>query len=241
MNGIVYPYGSSHLVNEVTREKILANKVETITLPSSKGAIKATTLIQFSGGIDSTFVLWWWLVNHPDEYCVVHHIDMIHFEKRNIEELKAVDRVLKWLDSQGLKNYFYIQNTFDYGNIPGAVYDVKVCGFVAGIILSTERWESISKVYFPIYGHETHREENRRKVMHLTITSGREVECIYPLVGITKTEVMKMMPYELLKLCWYCRVPIDEKICGRCHTCKQVEEGANEVIEENLKKYLKGF
>jgi 7-cyano-7-deazaguanine synthase in queuosine biosynthesis len=75
--------------------------------------------------------------------------------------------------------------------------------------------------------------------MHLT--SEREVECIYPLVDVTKTEVMKMMPYELLKLCWYCRVPIDEKPCERCHTCKQVAEGTNEVIEENLKNYLRGF
>jgi 7-cyano-7-deazaguanine synthase in queuosine biosynthesis len=50
-----------------------------------------------------------------------------------------------------------------------------------------------------------------------------------------------MMPYELLKLCWYCRVPIDEKPCERCHTCKQVAEGTNEVIEENLKNYLRGF
>ena len=239
MNGIVYPYGSSHLINEKTYVKLLANKVDKITLPTSVGAVQASTLIQFSGGIDSTFVLWWWLVNHPDEYCVVHHIDMIHFEKRNKEELEAVDKVLRWLDSQGLTNYFYIQNTFDYGNIPGLIYDVEVCGFIAGIILSTIRWDSITKVFFPIYGHETTREQTRRKVMNLT--SDKEVECIYPLVGLTKTDVMKMMPYELLKLCWFCRVPIDGKPCENCHTCKQVKEGQPEVIEETLKKYLKGF
>jgi hypothetical protein len=236
MNGITYPYGSSHLINESTREKVLANKVDVITLPSPVNAIEATTLIQFSGGVDSTFVLWWWLVNHPDEYCVVHHIDMIHFENRNQKELEAVDKVLRWLDSQGLKNYFYIQNTFDYGNIPGVIYDVEVCGFIAGIILSTYRWKSINKVFFPIYGNETDREQTRRQVMQLT--SKREVECIYPLVGLSKTDVMKMMPYELLKLCWYCRVPLNDEPCGNCHTCKQVNHGFPEVIEENLKKYL---
>ena len=239
MKEIVYPYGSSHLIGEKTREKILANKIDKIEIPSSKDATQATTLIQFSGGIDSTFVLWWWLLNHPDEYCVVHHIDMMHFEKRNKEELDAVDRVLRWLDSQGLKNYFYLQNPFDYGNIPGVVYDVEVCGFLAGIILYSERFKSISKVFFPIYGHETTREQIRKEVMHLT--AKRKVECIYPLVGLSKTDVMKMMPYELLKLCWYCRVPLDGKACGNCNTCEQVLKGEPEVIEENLKNYLKDF
>ena len=239
MFGILYPYGSSHLINEKTIEALLANKVDKIEIPISDGAIKATTLIQLSGGIDSAFILWWWLVNNPDEYCVVNHINIIHFENRSKKELEAVDRILRWLDSQGLKNYFYLENTFDYGNIPSVVYDVEVCGFVSGIILSNSRWDSINKVIFPIYGHETKREKIRRRVMKLT--SKRKVECIYPLVGLKKTDVMKLMPYELLKLCWYCRVPINDESCGNCHTCKQVNDGQSEVIDEHLKNYLKQF
>ena len=239
MNGIVYPYGSSHLINEKTVESVLANKIDKITVPISEGAIKATTLIQLSGGIDSAFILWWWLVNHPDEYCVVNHINIIHYENRSKKESEAVDRILRWLDSQGLKNYFYLENTFDYGNIPSVVYDVEICGFVSGIILHNSRWESINKVFFPIYGHETQREKTRRRVMKLT--SKRKVECIYPLIGLSKTDVMKMMPYELLKLCWYCRVPINNQPCGNCHTCKQVKAGENEVIDEHLKNYLSQF
>jgi hypothetical protein len=241
MNGKVYTYGSSHLIYEKKIKGVLANKVNTIYVPISEGAKKATTLIQLSGGIDSTFVLWWWLMNNPDEYAVVHHIDLIHYENRNIQELESVDKILKWLDSQGLNNYFYLQNTFDYGNIPGLVYDVEVCGFTAGIILSCERWSSIEKVLLPIYiyGNETEREKIRREVMKLT--AKREVDCVYPLIGITKEDVMKMMPYELLKLCWYCRTPIDGKPCGNCHTCYHVDIVKNDVIEENLKKFLGGF
>lgn len=239
MNGITYNYGSNHLLQENTRERILPNKVDKITVPCEKNSIKATTLIQFSGGIDSAFVLWWWLMNHRDEYCVVHHIDLIHLERRNKQELLAVDRVLNWLDSQGLTNYFYIQNTFDYGNIPGVISDVEVCGFTAGIILSTRRWESISKVFFPIYGNETIREKTRREVMKLT--SKREVECIYPLVGLEKSDVMKMMPFELLKLCWYCRSPLNDEPCHNCHTCIQVDSCFTDVVEENLKDYLRGL
>jgi len=239
MNGVVYPYGSSHLLNQDTHEYSLANKVDKITLPVSTGSIKATSLIQFSGGIDSTFVLWWWLVNNPQDYIVVHHIDLIHYENRSKEELQAVDRVLRWLDSQGLTNYFYLQNTFDYGNIPGLIFDVEVCGFTAGIILSCDLWQSVNKVFFPIYGNETKREQTRRQVMHLT--SNRQVECIYPLVGHKKSDIMKMMPYELLKLCWYCRTPHNSQPCGKCHTCKEVDSAHPEVVEENLKRFLEGF
>ena len=239
MNGILYPYGSSYLLHENTELKTLTNKTTQMIYPVLLDEQKPTTLIQFSGGIDSAFVLWWWLVNNPDEYCVVNHIDLIHFENRSKEELEAVDRILKWLDSKGLKNYYYLQNTFDYGNIPDVVYDVEVCGFIAGIILSSPLFKSIKDVYFPIYGNETSREKLRRQVMQLT--AKREVECIYPLVGYTKTEIMKLAPYELLKLCWYCRVPIDNKPCGKCHTCKDVEDSHDEVIEENLKNFLKDF
>lgn len=239
MNGNFYPYGSNHLLSEEMSSQKLPNKVDVVEVPNISALSRATTLIQLSGGIDSTFVLWWWLVNHPDEFCVVHHIDMIHFENRSKKESEAVGNILKWLDSRGLKNYFYIQNTFDYGNIPGVVFDVEVCGFTAGVILATRRCQSINKVFFPIYGNETEREKIRREVMMLT--AKREIECIYPLVGLEKFDVMKMIPFELLQLCWYCRSPLNGNPCGNCHTCKQVDDCFRDVVEENLKDFLKGF
>lgn len=239
MNGVEYPYGSNSLLSKNTKLYPLANEVSKLVYPVLEDHQKPVTLIQLSGGIDSAFVLWYWLINNPDQYCVVNHIELIHYENRNKKELAAVDRILNWLDSKGLNNYYYFQNTFDYGNIPDLVYDVEVCGFIAGIILSSPLLKSIESVYLPIYGHQTNREETRREVMKLT--AGREVECVYPLVGLEKLDVMKMIPYELLKLCWYCRVPINDEACGNCYTCKQVLEAHPDVVEENLKNFLKNF
>lgn len=46
----------------------------------------------------------------------------------------------------------------------------------------------------------------------------------FPLIeaGITKTEMMKEMPQDLLSLTWSCRRSKDGKPCGRCHACRDI-------------------
>lgn len=226
----IYPYGQSHLI---------PYPVETVSLTlgfdESGQPIKqtyedvrfedlpATTLIQFSGGIDSAFVLWNWLVNNPDDYCVVHHIYFNYNngeDERSRKQLESVDSILNWLDSQGLNNYFYLQNEFDYGNFTSVIYDVEVCGFLSGIILRSPRWESVNNIVLPIYEKDSGRENRRRQVTE--ITAKKSVEFYYPLYSLTKKEVIQLMPPELLEMCWFCREPKDDRPCGECHSCKSV-------------------
>lgn len=183
--------------------------------------IQPTTLIQLSGGIDSAYVLYKWLKENPNEYCLVHHINLINHEGRNKFEKKAVYDILAWLDENGLKNYFYLENTFDYGNLSFIIKDVEVCGFHIAVILRNPRWSSVKKVLLPIYNNETKREKTRRGIIKL-VTYHKEVELIYPLKETNKHEVMDVMPSELLKKCWYCRTPKYDLPCGECKTCKEV-------------------
>ena len=50
----------------------------------------------------------------------------------------------------------------------------------------------------------------------------------YPLKNMTKAEIIKTLPPDLLDLCWSCRDPVrnDDAIlpCGICHACKQREK-----------------
>lgn len=232
-----YNYGSSHLIKTKDSNK---------NLPSGKNISKnlyneaeAETLIQLSGGIDSTYVLWKWLQENPDKLAIVHHIELKSYEERWNMELIAIDRILKWLDNQGLKNYMYLQNTFDYGNIPGSMYDVEICGFIAGFILRSVRFNKTTKTHLPIYGVYTEREERRRQI--LNFTAKREIECVYPLYDKKKWEVIEELPEELFNLTWYCRTPIGDKKCGECHACKQVSKSFGIIEENKLKKYLSGL
>lgn len=229
---MTFSYGHSHLVEYNTVNLQLSNSE--IKLPLFDD-IEATSLIQLSGGIDSTYVLWKWLKENPNEFCVVHHINFKGLSQDRVsEERMAVDRILKWLDSKGLNNYFYVENGFDYGNFTSSVYDVELCGFLAGVILYSPRWASVKNMIHSIYDYDSKREHKRKELMR--ITSQRDVESIYPLKNKEKWQVIMEMPEELLQLCWYCRNPKLENICGECHTCIEVKRAKEIIYQEKLKK-----
>lgn len=228
---IIYPYGQSENIpyplEEVSfvvgfdqngkpcRENFSQIKIE---------SLPASTLIHFSGGIDSTYVLWKWLLENPNDYCVVNHINFNYHsgeDGRSIKQLESVDKILKWLDNQGLNNYYYLQNDFDYGNFTSYIYDVEVCGFFTGLILRSDRWENVTDILLPIYDNKTGREERRRKIGE--ILSKKSLNYIYPLSGLSKKQVMQELPQELLDMCWYCREPNDGNPCGVCHACESVK------------------
>lgn len=245
---MTFSYGHSHLVQfetyKINFPESLKN-IKSIHLPTLNDK-PAKALIQLSGGIDSTFVLWKWLTENPNEFCLVHHINLIELrddqgdisENRYYEEKLAVDKILKWLDSQGLNNYFYVENTFDYGNFTSCLFDVELCGLFAGILLQSPRWASIEDVIHPIYGWETEREDKKRKYMRMI--SERNINSLYPLAGLKKSDVIKQMPKQLLELCWFCRNPKQECVpCGECHTCKEVKESYDEIRQAGYKDFLK--
>ena len=228
----IYPYGQSHKI-PYKEEKISivvgfdknGNPIREEFTDVKFDSLPATTLIQLSGGIDSTYVLWKWLLENPDDYCLVHHITFNYNnneDARTEKQLQSVDNILRWFDSQGLDNYFYLQNEFDYGNFTSIIYDVEICGFLSGVILRSPRWSNIDTIILPIYNKLSNREERRRMVTN--ITSKKDMNFIYPLSGISKDQVMESMPNELLSLCWYCRSPIDGMKCGECHSCKDVSD-----------------
>jgi hypothetical protein len=206
MNGIVYPYGSSHLIDTSNDYHTTMNGVDKVKIPG-RNEIPATTLIQLSGGVDSTYILWKWLIENPNEYCLVHHIKLINYEQRHDYEIEAIDKVLRWLDNKGLKNYFYVQNTFDYGNFTSVITDSEICGFHAGILLRSPRWLSINKVLLPIYNvnpeyakmQKGGREHNRLEIMKTT-SKRDDYESVYPLINMDKIDVVRAIPRDLLDL-----------------------------------------
>lgn len=232
-----YIYGSSHLLS-TKEDTIRLTNGQKVNMPGS-GEIVADTLIQLSGGVDSTYVLWKWLTENPDKLAVVHHIELKSYEGRSHKELESIDKILRWLDSNDLKNYIYLQNTFDYGNIPSSIYDVELCGFHAGFILRSVRFIETNKTHLPIYDATSEREERRRQI--LSFTARREIDCIYPLYGRNKWEIIEELPEELFNLTWYCRSPLNDEKCGICFTCREVVKSFDLIRENKLKKYLSGL
>jgi 7-cyano-7-deazaguanine synthase in queuosine biosynthesis len=57
----------------------------------------------------------------------------------------------------------------------------------------------------------------------------RQPKILYPLIDMTKRDIIKEIPIELLRLCWWCRRPRDGAECHRCHTCRQVDPVLREI------------
>lgn len=181
------------------------------------------TIIQLSGGIDSTYLAYEYLRNNKDKTLLIHHIHLYNHEGRVKYEAIAVKNILKWFRANGLSNYNYVLTSFDYGNMRYIIKDIEVCGFFLGIFKRSKIYEEIKNVLMPIYAKEGERFERAKEIYEI-VSKNAELNFHYPLRDLTKQEVIQRMPEDLLKLCWYCRNPTSSgQICGKCHTCKEVK------------------
>lgn len=187
------------------------------------------TFIAFSGGIDSTYNLWRWLRDHPEQTILIHHVAYYNGEKRTLYEQKAVHQVLKWLNDQGMTNYKYVESILDLTQFKRYGLDTITLASLHGTLL-TAYWDvkywianTPRDEYIRIGDAVTRRRERADDIIKL-ITNKR-YQRIYSLHKLTKKQIIEDMPPELFKLTWYCRRPTKEgMVCGECHTCKQVEE-----------------
>jgi 7-cyano-7-deazaguanine synthase in queuosine biosynthesis len=189
-----------------------------------------TTIIQLSGGIDSAYVLYEWLKNNPNEYCLVHHIKLKNHEGRISMESKAVKSILKWLTDNGITNYIYLESGFDYGNLGFIIKDVEVCGFFLGVIIRNNKWTKIKEILMPIYKPEAGKRHTRAQNIRKMVGFNKKyIEVKFPIKHLEKVDVLKMIPKDLFELCWWCRTPVESNVCGKCKTCKEVQDALAKI------------
>jgi 7-cyano-7-deazaguanine synthase in queuosine biosynthesis len=184
---------------------------------------KTTTLIQLSGGVDSTYVIYDWLKNNPNEKCIIHHINIKNHEGRIEKEREAVKKIISWFKANKLDNFTYLESSFDYGNVGYIIKDVEVCSMFLGIIVRNKKWVDLKRIVQSLYkpnGGERH--ERARKILDV-VGYNKKLEVLYPLEKITKKDVINKMPKDLFELCWWCRKPVNKEPCKVCATCMEVE------------------
>jgi 7-cyano-7-deazaguanine synthase in queuosine biosynthesis len=194
-----------------------------------------STLVMFSGGIDSTAALFY-VLSHSEIYgnnIHVHHINIQNEENRWEVELMAVNATYEYLREHLKFSFTTSESTFNTPSFNGNfLYDVEIIGFMSGYM--TSRDPSIKKVIIGATGTDWRKETEhskktieRSKSMHNAFH--RDVEDHsglvkeFPMKDMTKQEVYDSLPPELAELTWSCRRPqfIDGKFaeCGRCRTC----------------------
>lgn len=190
------------------------------------------TLIHLSGGQDSTYALYSWLKSNPDKKCIVHHVNLHHRAENRLDyEYTAVHNIMKWLKANGLGNFYYLESSFDYGNLPRiSVKDIQIVAMFTGIILRTPAYKEVRNVILSWHkGEVSHSSVNRGAKVRAMLTgldiSPDRYELHFPLEYVTRSEMAENMPIELLSMCHCCRKPLPGgKPCGQCKTCMELKE-----------------
>jgi hypothetical protein len=197
-----------------------------------------SAFINLSGGVDSTYYLWRWLRENPDELILVHHC--LFLMRRLKEEKEACDNILNYLVKENLSNFLYVETGMQKGNLNKRTLDIEMLCGMASIIVKS--YPEIKTMLLPYSREETsalnahyesgndirtydntHRYWKVNKV--LEVITGRDFDYLMYREGagiISKQRMIQDMPDELFRLTWYCRRPQNGLPCGKCHTCRKV-------------------
>lgn len=187
-------------------------------------------LVNLSGGIDSTYLLWRYLCDGVD--VLVHHCSMENSEHRAAAEDQAVDRIVRHLRAKG-HDFELVTTAMDVSALR-RLTDPQVLGFLTGLIGRQHPDLEVALGYSasdrPAQDRDLEWAAKGRQIAELV--AGREITWLWPLAEITKPQIIAALPPELLALTWSCRHPRNGRQgrpCGRCLTCKRLAKERREA------------
>ena len=188
-----------------------------------------TTLVMFSGGLDSTAMLVQLLTEAQDELRV-HHIRMANREQRAAAEQTAVERIVAWCRER-YRAFRYSESALDFTELEAIPIDYLCVAFVAcQVAIDTPRCNRVAVASLARDTDIENRSAHQRRVFDAMYECYRyrklgepEVRWIYPVYHATKRELAGTLPRELVELSWSCRRPVPVggafRPCGACKAC----------------------
>lgn len=188
-----------------------------------------TTLVMFSGGLDSTAMLVK-LLTDTDEDLRVHHIRMANREQRAEAEQAAVERIVAWCRDR-YRPFRYSESALDFHELEAIPIDYLCVAFVAcQVAIDTPGCNRIAVAALARDTDIENRAARQRRVFDALYECYRarklgepEVQWVYPVYRATKRELAAVLPRELLEMTWSCRRPARTgegfRPCGACKAC----------------------
>ena len=188
-----------------------------------------TTLVMFSGGLDSTAMLVKLLEESGDELRV-HHIRMANKEGRDAAEQAAVEAIVAWCRTR-YRPFRYSESGLDFRGLEAIPIDYLSIAFVACQVAIDTR--ACTRIAVAALARDTdieNRSARQRRVFDTLYDCYRarklgeeRVEWVYPVYHETKQALAARLPRELLELTWSCRRPLRAgegwRPCGECKAC----------------------
>jgi 7-cyano-7-deazaguanine synthase in queuosine biosynthesis len=195
-----------------------------------------TTLLMFSGGLDSTAALYKLLAGGDDELRV-HHVHLINREGRARAERDAATAVIAWCRAH-CRPFQYSESTLDFAGLQAIPIDYVSIAFVAcQVAIDTPGCNRIAVGTLAADLDEIKRKVSvsQRRVFDAMYASYRErklgsadLQWIYPVYDMSKAQVVASLPEELRAAAWSCRRPVATadgyRSCGECKPCRKRRE-----------------
>lgn len=201
---------------------------------------KKTILVMLSGGIDSCYMLYYYLTQ--TDYAIhAHHISLRYpSEPRWEQEDSASRNIVEYC--RRIRPFDYSESRFDIGfkHYVGRDSDTqllmaaKVAPNLKGDVHLAIGWEkSDFELEVNRIRAKNHVTENLWNALcdSIDYPMGEHISrtILFPLMemGIDKQEMMDRLPVELVRQTWSCRRPVkdtDKNIipCGECKPCKTI-------------------
>lgn len=204
-----------------------------------------SVLINFSAGLDSLYILLNTL-SVTSEKIILHHCKITNLEGRRDAEHKSVVSILDEIKFHYPDRVKYIETSFDCLKTGYVIRDIEIIAFMNGIILRNPDYKDITKILVSANAHDESNDPDevsvvrRREILDIIGPNKNESRLLdFPMLHMTKKEIIDYIPEELLEKSWYCRKPIgyskegkiisplDENVdhwinCKRCKACLQV-------------------
>src|SRR5687768_508287 len=192
-----------------------------------------TTLVMFSGGLDSTAMLVKLLAEPREEMrheLRVHHIRMVNREGRDRAESRAVESIVAYCRAR-YRPFRYSESALDFGSLEAIPIDYLSIAYVAcQVAIDTPGCNRIAVASLSRDTDIVNRSARQRQVFETMYACYRarklgepKVAWIYPVYECTKSQIAEMLPPELAALTWSCRRPVSRGAgwapCGACKAC----------------------
>jgi len=207
-------------------------------------------ILGWSGGLDSTYALWYYLTQ-TDYKVHAHHIYIQQKEKILWKaEGEACRKIVKYISENSILGVLGRSDfVYSYGQYrsPAVSLDQDIILFMLSQIALTSRDDCfvalgiVKEDYDRWVGDVGYYPTVGRDIFKLAITNGDFVwgkgkqlhkidpEIKMPLKDLTKKDIIERIPPSLLNLTWSCRYPIEiseteYKPCNKCRACKERNE-----------------
>jgi len=200
--------------------------IEDIVLPQDK----PITLCMYSGGLDSTAMLYKLLiVDHtPERHYHIHHVIIKNYQRRDIPEMMSAHDILADMKENAINPFTFSTSLIEYPTFNHrTLNDHDAFTFMAANMALL-----VPKINQVAYGltkddiGDTYS-DRREKNSHIwNSIYGKHMDRVYPISHLTKRDAWDLLPSFYRRLTWSCREPVWKgnmaKPCGLCRPCKVI-------------------